>query len=232
VGDALVSAYFSPSDDALRVLRGQTRRQRLDEPDPSCNDAEANCQCRASGRAFVCDYCALDEAGFGLLETAEERILVSMYSATDMCFALGVTRARERGVQTLAIWDRVQGASPYQRDDFLCGAGVETLLSQWDEGSAQARNHNKIVVVDDAVFDGSMNISASGADVNNEGTLVIEEEHIAQLFAEYVEDEAILLRSLGADPRSPDDCRCADLIDNDGDGLIDDDDQDCDGGAP
>jgi len=35
---------------------------------------------------------------------------------------------------------------------------------------------------------------------------------------------------LGVTERTPDECRCTDLFDNDGDGLIDGDDLDCDAG--
>jgi len=229
VGDAIVSVFFSPSDDALRELRGASSRRRLDAPDPACIGTDATCVCRPSGAAWMCDYCALEDDGFGLLDQANERILVSMYSATDQCFALGVGRAAARGVETLALWDRVRAGSPYERDDMLCAMEVPVLLSVWNDGSAQARNHNKLLVIDDIVFDGSMNLSASGADSNNEATLIMADGRLADEMAAYIEAEADLLRSLGATARSADECLCSDLVDNDGDGMVDEDDVDCDG---
>ncbi|MFW5920704.1 MAG: phospholipase D-like domain-containing protein [Polyangiales bacterium] len=230
LGDAQVQAFFAPADDPLRALRGKVVSKRLDAPDPACNGPDAECNCRQSGSRWACDYCARGEDGWGLVGEAEDRVLMSMYSATDQCFALGLARAKHRGVDVVTVWDFVRSGSPWERDDFLCAEGVPTYVSNWGGGSAQVRNHNKTVVVDDAVFDGSMNLSASGAAENNENTLLVEDAALADTFARYIRDEVRLLESRGVTPRTPDECRCTDLVDNDGDGRADADDPDCDAG--
>ncbi len=229
-GGGSVQALFSPSDDAMRALRGDASTVRRDDLDPACSAPGANCVCRPSGSRFSCDYCAQGEDGFGLLGEAEERIWMTMYSATDACLSLAMVRAAERGVSVRTVWDFVKSGSKYSRDDYLCAEGVETWITNWGNGSAQVRNHNKVVVVDDAVFTGSMNLSASGAAENDENSLVIRDAATAQTYATHIDDEIELLEVLGVTERTPDECRCTDLFDNDGDGLIDGDDLDCDAG--
>jgi len=92
------------------------------------------------------------------------------------------------------------------------------------------RNHNKTVVVDDVVFDGSLNLSASADRENNENLLVIDHRGLADEIEDYVRAEVALLERMGVTPRQPDECRCSDLVDNDGDGRADADDPDCDAG--
>lgn len=229
-GEGELEAYFSPSDDALRVLRGAAEEIYLDAPDPACDLPGADCVCRRSGDGYRCAYCALGEDGYGLLQGAEDRVLVSMFSVTDQCVALGMVRAAERGVAALAVFDHVKGASPYSRDDYLCARGVATYIADWGDGSALVHNHNKIVVVDDTVFDGSMNLSRRGVEKNNENALVIRSGRVAEVFGGYVQAEAALLERRGVWPRNPAACVCHDLVDNDGDGAADGDDPDCDAG--
>ncbi|MCA9581967.1 MAG: hypothetical protein KC416_09230 [Myxococcales bacterium] len=224
-----IQVFFSPSDDALRVLRGLSASMASNKPDPDCDEKDATCVCRTSGNGYVCDYCALDGDGFGIIGRAKERVLFSVYSATDACFALGVRRAHERGVDVLSVWDLVLANIESSRDDYLCAADVPTYVSAWGGGSPLVRNHNKLVVADDAVFDGSMNLSESGADENNENTLLIQSESIANLFADYIESEVELLESLGVKAQKAKDCLCNDLVDNDKDGRFDGDDPNCDG---
>lgn len=223
-----ISAFFSLGDDPLRQLRGDVVSEYREVTDPECVGDDAECVCRASGSRFVCDYCARGLDGWGLVGEAEERILMTMYSATDQCFALGLARAARRGVEVVTVWDFVKSGSKYSRDDYLCGQGVPTYVTNWGGGSAQVRNHNKTVVVDDAVFDGSLNLGDSGARINNENVLVIRDPATAEVFAEYVRGEVALLEARGVTPRPPESCRCFDLVDNDGDGLTDLRDPDCD----
>jgi len=228
LSDGQVEAYFSPSDDPLRALRGESREVKLPEPDPACLGPDATCACRPSGRRWSCSHCAEGDDGWGLVGDATERIAMTMYSATDACFALGLARAARRGVEVLTVWDFVKAGSPYSLDDWLCAEGIPTYITNWGNGSAQVRNHNKIIVIDDMVFDGSMNVGASGADENNENSLVIRSPSVAQALADYIASEAALLERSGVSPQDPDACRCRDLVDNDGDGRTDGEDVDCD----
>ncbi len=231
VGDARVRLYFSPSDDPLRILRGQVRSVRRDDPDPACTGAEADCLCRRSGRRWMCDYCAQGEDGWGLLGQAHERVAMTMYSASDACLGIALARAEARGARVRTVWDFVRSGARSSIDDFVCAEGVETWISAWGGGAALVLNHHKMVVVDDVVFDGSMNLSASGARENDENTLVIESPPLAERMARFVDEEIERLRGMGVSPRSADACRCSDGVDNDGDGAADEEDPDCDGSA-
>ncbi len=223
------SVYFSPSDDALRVLRGAAVSRSRSEPDPACTGTDATCICRTSGERWSCDYCAQDDTGWGLVGGARHRVLLDAYSMTDACLALDLVRVAHRGVDVMTIWDLVQAENPYSRDDYLCAEGVPTYISNWGGGSPQVRNHHKTVVVDDTVFDGSMNLSQRGAEENDENTLVLRDAPLADTFAAKITAEAELLQRHGVTPRAPDACRCSDLVDNDGDGLANHADPDCDG---
>ena len=228
-GDVEARAYFSLSDDPLRLLRGDVRSERMDAPDPACG-VGTDCICRLSGTRYSCDYCGEGADGYGLVGRASSRVAMTMYSSTDQCFALGLAHAAQRGVEVTTIWDFVKAGSRYSRDDFVAAEGVATYITNWGGGSAQVRNHNKTVVVDDTVFDGSMNLSASGVLQNNENSLVLRGAGVADVFADYVASEVALLQASGVTAQDADISRCRDLVDNDGDGLFDADDPDCDGG--
>lgn len=199
--DGQVQAFFSPADDAMAVLRGEVRAVRSDAPDPACDSPDADCICRPSGARYLCEYCG--ESGWGLVGQAEDRLLMSMYSSSDQCFALGVARAAQRGARVITIFDLVRAGSVYSNDDYLCEQGVPAYISQWGGGSPLVRNHNKSIVVDDVVFDGSMNLSASGADQNNENTLVLESPTLADAFDAYITSEAELLERMGVTACAP-----------------------------
>lgn len=190
VDDTTVEAYFSLGDNALNVLRGEARVEMVDAPNPACEADDAECACRASGSRFLCAYCG--ENGYGLMGEAEERLLVSMYAATDECFGVALKHAARRGVETFAIFDYVKAGSQYSRDNYICEAGIPTYIARWGD-RAQVRNHNKIVLVDDAVFTGSLNLSKSGVTENNESTVVLRGERIAGQFNDYLRAEVRLL---------------------------------------
>jgi phosphatidylserine/phosphatidylglycerophosphate/cardiolipin synthase-like enzyme len=229
VPDGEVRAYFSPSDDPLAILRGQSEKITRETPDPACHGDQAECVCRRSKNYWSCQYCAQGEDGWGLIGQAQERVATSMYAATDQCFALGMVRAERRNVQTLGIWDYQMSKQPASQKDFLCAEGVPTYVCNWDDYSFLARNHNKLVVIDDVVIDGSMNLSERASVKNNEGMLVIHSSGLADTIADYIDTEVALLHERGVLPEVASECRCNDLVDNDGDGAADDQDPDCDG---
>lgn len=199
LGDTDAEVYFSLSDDPLDVLRGRAASRKVDTPDPACDDEDAHCYCRPSGSRYKCSYCALGPDGYGLIGATHERLLISMYSGTDECFALAVRDAAERGVEAVAIWDYVRAGSAHSRDDYICDAGVETYIAQWGE-RVQVRNHNKLIVADDVVYTGSLNLGANAIRINNENTIVLRGSRLANEFANYIESERHTLRRLGVAP--------------------------------
>ena len=226
-----VTLFVSPADDPMRALRGRTISRRKTEPQPECQGDDADCICRVSGANWSCDYCAQGDDGWGLVGTAEERIVVNAYSLTDQCLSLAIAKAARRGVEVLTVWDMVMAAGQYSRDDYLCAEGVATYVSNWSDSNPLVRNHSKTIVIDDTVADGSMNLSDSGANENNENVLLMRGGGIADAFARYAREEAALLERRGVEVRAPEACRCSDLIDNDDDGVADAADGDCDAGS-
>jgi len=265
MGDIGLSVHFSPSDDALAVLRGPMSERRFSidrngdqhcvrtevsntshgcfpsraaamaardtaatQPDPACLAPGANCVCRISGAGFACEYCGgPDGSDWGVMGNAQRQVLTSVFANTDQCFALAVGRAAQRGVAAFAIYDQSNSFQPESRDDYLAGMGVTVLIANWANGAFEGRNHNKLVVVDDVVFDGSMNLSGNGADQNNENSVVYRSPELARQFSEYIFAESALLERRGVTPLNPAISRCQDLVDNDGDGTIDAADPDC-----
>ena len=124
-------------------------------------------------------------------------MLTDVHALTDPCVALGMARAARRGVETELVVDKVNAGSPYSMHQTACERGVPTLVTEWNQGSAQARNHHKLVVVDDVVVTGSMNLSEAGVSRNHENTLMITVAALADQAAGLVHREAALPSSLG-----------------------------------
>ncbi|MCA9603502.1 MAG: phospholipase D-like domain-containing protein [Polyangiales bacterium] len=209
IADGSVTVEFSPSDDALGTLRGKVIDRSIKDEDVACRDEDADCWCREtpSGK-WNCTYCAA-EGHYGLIGEAQRSIRLDVFAATDPCLALGLAKARSRGIEIKSVWDMVNAANPYSEDEYLCSQGIETYVTNWSGGNPLAFNHNKLVVVDDIVFDGSMNLSSNGADVNNENTLIFRSPKLAYVYASYVDSEIQLLKSHGVKARTPSECRCA-----------------------
>jgi phosphatidylserine/phosphatidylglycerophosphate/cardiolipin synthase-like enzyme len=256
VGSAAVAVHFSPTNkhrktSALDILRGEVVSKKRSTTDPACVGPDAACVCRRSGSGFLCDYCARGPGGWGLMGSAKQRVVASLFIMTDQCFALALGRAARRKLETAVVVNYAEAGSPYSRDDFVCGMGVPTYLSNWGQlpaacssgqltaaqwaaacrGDVMIRNHNKTVVVDDTVFDGSLNLSVNGVKANDEASLVIDDARLAQRLADHIKAEVALLESRGVKQGAPATCRCGDIVDNDGDGLVDAADPDCDGGT-
>jgi phosphatidylserine/phosphatidylglycerophosphate/cardiolipin synthase-like enzyme len=209
IADGTVSVEFAPSDDGLRTLRGATRESLTQTRDDSCDDPAANCFCSASKDKWRCTYCADGDGSWGILGEAQQSIRFSVFAATDDCFALGAARAMERGVEVTAIWDATNAASVHSQDDYLCAMGAKTYIAAWAGRPGSNFNHNKIVVADDVVFDGSMNISRSGSEENYENSLVFRSESIAFRFASYLDAEVQILEGMDITARDKAECLCA-----------------------
>jgi phosphatidylserine/phosphatidylglycerophosphate/cardiolipin synthase-like enzyme len=256
IGAGSVDVVFAPAnkvrrENALDRLRGEVVSKKRATLDSSCVGPNADCVCRISGSGFMCDYCAQGIGGWGLMGRAKTRIHASLFIVTDQCFALALGRAAGAGVETSIIVNYAEAGSPYSRDDYAATMGVPVYHSNWGpipdacstgtlsaaqwkadcHGDVMVRNHNKTVVVDDTVFDGSLNISVNGVKANDEATLIIEDVKLAQRVVDYIKAEVALLQSRGVKAQKPADSLCKDIVDNDGDGLIDAADPDCDAGS-
>ena len=240
LGDASVDILFSPSRAILDALRGKMEQtSSLTEPDPACLDPEANCICRkyktSSGVRWRCTYCSLDESGYGLIGTARDRIYASVFHMTDVCMSLAVRRASRQSpsLEALFIWDSSASANYYNVDEIICGIDLPVYISRWpSDQRLPAKNHNKILVIDDSVVTGSMNFSESGSRSNCENIIVIHDSDIADEYAVYMEGDKDILVGMGQGVLDSGLCRCTDSVDNDGDGLVDKDDPACDTGDP
>ena len=175
--------------------------------DPACAADDANCLCRDTGTNISCHYCGGDTGqNFGIIGEATERLLFSVFAATDPCLGVAVKKVTQRNpeIESKAIFDRLLAQSSFSIDEYLCDANVEVFEGRWEEQDqdkgnpfTQSKNHNKMVVVDNTVFDGSMNLSNSGQYSNNENTLMVDSRALADVFDEYIQAEVRLLESVG-----------------------------------
>jgi hypothetical protein len=188
----------------------------------------------STDQCFALGFGRAAQAGLETLSIWNQTEAGSIYTRDDFVCGMGVpVYVSNWG----PIADACYGGPTAESWAILCTkkkkCSGEFTPEKWDKlcaGNSLIRNHNKTVVLDDIIFDGSMNISASGINQNNENSLVIRSPALARQFVDYIQSEKTLLEHRGVLQAEPQTCLCNDLVDNDGDGLFDTDDPDCDQG--
>jgi len=126
-------------------------------------------------------FCPEDNCASQLIshiDSAEEEIVIAIYSFTldEVSEALG--RARERGVSVRVVFDYQQASSQYSEDEKLIDVGVAVKIK---DGSGLM--HNKFTVIDGKkVLTGSFNYSKNGDTKNDENLVLIVSEKIAKQY--------------------------------------------------
>ncbi|MGH2582548.1 MAG: phospholipase D-like domain-containing protein, partial [Anaerolineales bacterium] len=114
-----------------------------------------------------------------LVDEAKESIYFMAFSFTSDDLAAALLRARDRGVEIQGILDKAQALSN-QGGEFqnLTNNGIDVQLD--GEGGNM---HHKVLIIDRGiVVTGSYNFSAGAERQNDENTLIIHSEDIAQEF--------------------------------------------------
>lgn len=98
-------------------------------------------------------------------------------------------RAQERGVQVWGVFDESQARGRYSKDEVLALAGVPV----WIDGNKNASGfsggklHHKVMLIDvesadPVIVTGSFNWSKSGTHYNDENTVILREDGLAELY--------------------------------------------------
>jgi phosphatidylserine/phosphatidylglycerophosphate/cardiolipin synthase-like enzyme len=162
------------------------------------------------------------------LSKATETLDIGMFYLTDQSVAEAIVNARSRGVKVRVIYDAVAAAHPASLHGFLREHGIELRVENWG-----GKMHMKDAVADGRhVLMGSMNWSDSGNGANDENTLVVRNNaRLGKAMQAYFQELWDTLPAAGKDPRSESYASknsCVDGVDNDHDGLTDDEDTGCD----
>ena len=163
---------------------------------------------------------------------ARETINASVFFLTDKRVTAELIAAHRRGVDVRIIIDATAAQNGYSKHEVLRLAGLPVKVETWG-----GKMHMKSVSIDhERVIVGSMNWTGAGSKTNDENTLLIDSKRLALEHDAFFEQLWNSIESqwqeVGKNPLpesmdSPD--ACGDGIDNDFDGLADDEDPSCNG---
>lgn len=166
-----------------------------------------------------------------VIANAEESLHFAMFFWTsDLLGSLVHEKVVSDGLTVSGVWDAVGAGNPYSEDELLCSANVPLKIETFG-----GKVHDKFAVVDvfgddPVVILGSYNWTQSGAFDNDENTLIIHDAELAEAYyQEYLRlYEAIPNTAICGSPSAESGlAACQDGADNDYDGKIDEEDEDC-----
>ncbi len=118
-----------------------------------------------------------------VLDAAQNRIHVAMYSFTNEDFSDALIRAHERGVDVKVVVEKQQAGSQYSQHAALADAGVPVRID-----TNPNLMHHKFAVIDgEKTITGSMNWTGNGVGENNENELVLNSPEANNQFEEEFE---------------------------------------------
>lgn len=162
------------------------------------------------------------------LQKAKESIDVAVFFLTDKQIAADLIEAHQRGVKVRVLMDATAATNGYTKHEILRSAGIPVKIETWG-----GKMHAKSAVVDGKiVINGSMNWTSAGHRGNDENTVVLYSEEIAQQYQTVfnklwndIDDKWLRGRPDAESMDSP--VACADGVDNDYDKKVDADDPGC-----
>ena len=163
-----------------------------------------------------------------IIRNAQSSILIPTFLITDKWFADELITAHQRGVKIKIILDASSASSPYSQIKTLRNAGIEVKVENF-----AGKLHSKSIIIDNkVVVIGSMNLSKSGQNYNDENIVIITNQQLAQEYTQFFDNlwNKIDSKWLKFTPRAEgvDSIgSCKDGLDNDYDGLIDANDTAC-----
>ena len=163
-----------------------------------------------------------------LIKNAKDTIDIPMFYLTHKGTIQALLDASSRGVKIRIILDAVGAQSAYSKHDILREAGMQVKVENWG-----GKMHMKSMIVDNEVFViASTNWTSTAAHTNDENLLIIRNKELAQQFSNEFERlyHSIPNKWLKKNPLPEGrDSRysCHDGVDNDHNGLIDNNDGSC-----
>ena len=167
-----------------------------------------------------------------LIKRAEQRIDIAVFYLTHKHITAELIAAHLRGVEVRVILDATAATNGFTKHELLRAAGIPVKVEGWG-----GKMHMKSAMIDGhTVITGSMNWTTAGNDTNDENVVIVHDDALAAQYGEFFDtlwadiDDRWL--TTNPDPESRDSgTACSDGIDNDYDGLADDEDPGC-GQAP
>jgi len=163
-----------------------------------------------------------------LIDNAQKTILIPTFLITDKNITQALINARQRGVNIRVIVDAANANSVYSKHNTLRNNGILVKTEIY-----AGKLHSKTMIIDNKyTILGSMNFSASGENKNDENTIIIRDEKIAQLYSAYfnylwdkIPDKWLFIdaKAEGRDSIGS----CTDGVDNNFNKLIDNRDSNC-----
>ena len=164
----------------------------------------------------------------GYINRAQRYIYVPMFFFTHSKYAQDLINAHNRGVKIKVIVDATSARTGYSKHGILRLAGIPVKVENWG-----GKMHDKSLIIDDKyLLIGSMNFTSGAHYQNDENSLLIENKEIAikarkrfEKLWKNIPDKYLTEnpKPEGADSKYS----CFDGLDNDHDGKIDCDDEDC-----
>lgn len=163
-----------------------------------------------------------------IIRKAQTSILIPTFLITDKWFADELITAHQRGVKIKIILDASSASSLYSQIKTLRNAGIEVKVENY-----AGKLHSKSIIIDNKiVVIGSMNLSKSGQNYNDENVVIITNQQLAKEYIQFfynlwykIDDKWLKLTPRAESKDSIGSCN--DGLDNDYDGLIDSGDTAC-----
>lgn len=163
-----------------------------------------------------------------LINQAKNYVYMPVFLITHKNLAKSLIAASNRGVKVRVILDATNAHGNSTAHKFLRQNGIEVKTENF-----AGKLHSKSIIIDDTyTIIGSMNFSRSGAGVNDENLVIIQNPEIARFYKEFflylwqkIPDKWLKLNARAESPDSVG--SCSDGIDNDFDGKIDKADDSC-----
>ena len=124
---------------------------------------------------------AMDEV-VNEVNAASESVYFSIFFFTDNNLRDAMINAHNRGVTVKGVWDLLGASNAYSDDEALCAAGITVKIEDFI-----GKMHNKFMVIDPSesdgrVITGSMNWTGAGGDDNDENTIILHDQPMAQAY--------------------------------------------------
>ncbi len=118
-----------------------------------------------------------------LINRAKKSIHFLIYSFTNKEIANALINAYNRGVEIKGVFDKSWSTNRYSKDEYLKDTGIDIKYD-----SNPYTLHNKVMIIDDKiVVTGSYNFTNSADSKNEENSLVIKNEQIADRYEDEFE---------------------------------------------
>jgi hypothetical protein len=119
-----------------------------------------------------------------LIEASTESINVSVFFLTHKDVTGALIEAKRRGVSVKIIIDASGASNEYTKYEFLRMAGIPVKIENWG-----GKLHSKAATIDNKILIlGSMNWTSAGENRNDENTILINDQKLANQFNSFFQD--------------------------------------------